>query len=469
MSLAKASKLSGLSMAELRRITGLPKDAKRLVQPIDVGEYGAVVLRAPVEGARSKKLAALTFHEQSKSKQMPNVSPGVVHAGDVEPFRFDEGIEVQELLNRPSLKAASLATVSVPPGGTTALHRLRGVMELQLVVAGIGEWYLGDGAPIRAGPGDLVVIPKDMAQSTRNLTRKPLVLACFCTPRFDPKTVYEALGEPKVGLPEAIPGIDGVLAVVPEWKGAKRSEHRGKVAVVTGGSRGIGFEACRQLGAAGFTVVLTARDPIAAERAARELRAEGLDVVAHPLDVTSEESTASLARFLSESPNLGKVDVLINNAGVCVDPPGGAPIDPDVAMTLSMETNVHGPRRVTRHLLPLLERSGSIGRLINLGTEVATGGWTGPDFGAYAASKSALHHHTRALAKTASGIAANCVDPGWVKTSIGGDAAPFSTNQGVQAMLWLATCEDPPNGSLVRRATDLGVPPGQVAIEIEAW
>ena len=85
-------------------------------------------------------------------------------------------------------------------------------------------------------------------------------------------------------------------------------------ALVTGGNRGIGFEACRQLAGAGLRVVLTARDPGKGEEAAKALRAEGLPVSFEKLDVTDGGSVAACARRLSEAGV--DVDVLVNNAGV---------------------------------------------------------------------------------------------------------------------------------------------------------
>src|SRR4051812_18150560 len=90
-----------------------------------------------------------------------------------------------------------------------------------------------------------------------------------------------------------------------------------RVAVVTGGNRGIGFEVCRQLARAGLRVVLTGRDPARAEEASRTLRVEGLDVMAHSLDVTKQESVSGLEQVLRDRH--GRIDVLVNNAGISVD------------------------------------------------------------------------------------------------------------------------------------------------------
>src|SRR5262245_48944757 len=90
-----------------------------------------------------------------------------------------------------------------------------------------------------------------------------------------------------------------------------------RVAVVTGGNRGIGFEVCRQLARAGLRVVLTGRDPAKAEQSARTLQGEGLDVVPSVLDVVDDASVSGLERLLRD--RYGRLDALVNNAGISLD------------------------------------------------------------------------------------------------------------------------------------------------------
>ncbi len=87
-----------------------------------------------------------------------------------------------------------------------------------------------------------------------------------------------------------------------------------RTALVTGGNRGIGFEACRQLARTGLRVVLTARDAVRGEEAAQALRDEGLEVLFEGLDVTDGGSVEACVRRLSEAGT--DIDVLVNNAGV---------------------------------------------------------------------------------------------------------------------------------------------------------
>src|SRR5690242_11723937 len=95
-----------------------------------------------------------------------------------------------------------------------------------------------------------------------------------------------------------------------------------KIAVVTGGNRGLGLETCRQLGRLGWHVLLTARDLKAGAAALKGLQAEGLSAELRKLDVTAAEDAQALARHLRET--LGGLDVLVNNAGI--GPPEGSPL-----------------------------------------------------------------------------------------------------------------------------------------------
>src|SRR4051812_31157943 len=94
-----------------------------------------------------------------------------------------------------------------------------------------------------------------------------------------------------------------------------------KVALITGANKGLGFEMARQLGQAGVTVVLAARDPEKGEAAARKLRDDGLDARFLKLDVTNKEDHAAAAAFLEKE--FGRLDILINNAGISADGLGG--------------------------------------------------------------------------------------------------------------------------------------------------
>jgi NAD(P)-dependent dehydrogenase (short-subunit alcohol dehydrogenase family) len=91
-----------------------------------------------------------------------------------------------------------------------------------------------------------------------------------------------------------------------------------RIALVTGGNRGLGFEACRQLARSGLTVILTARDPNKGNRAATQLAdKEGLDVIFYVLDVTNSDHIKDIAKQVVEE--FGRLDILVNNAAILYD------------------------------------------------------------------------------------------------------------------------------------------------------
>jgi NAD(P)-dependent dehydrogenase (short-subunit alcohol dehydrogenase family) len=211
------------------------------------------------------------------------------------------------------------------------------------------------------------------------------------------------------------------------------------IALVTGGTRGIGFEACRQLGRLGYEVLLGARDLARGEEAAGTLRGEGLEVTALRLDVTSEQDVSRLGELL-------RVDALVNNPGVAPDrahPDTSALHVPAELVRLGFEVNTLGPYRICQQIVPIMQRHG-YGRIVNVSSGMAqlvemNGGSPG-----YRLSKTALNALTRVFADELKGmnILVNSVDPGWVKTDMGGQAAPLTPAQGAETIVWAATLPD---------------------------
>jgi NAD(P)-dependent dehydrogenase (short-subunit alcohol dehydrogenase family) len=219
-----------------------------------------------------------------------------------------------------------------------------------------------------------------------------------------------------------------------------------RTALVTGGNRGIGLEACRQLARAGLRVVLTARDVGRGEDAAKALRNEGLNVHFEQLDVTDGGSVEACARRLSDAGT--DVDVLVNNAGVY--PTEGVFQVSEETFRRALEINTLGPFRTCRAFVPAMVRRG-YGRVVNVSSG---GGSFGEGIGpvAYGASKAALNALTVKVAEAARGdVKANAMCPGWVRTDMGGAGAPRSPEQAVDTLLWLATLpSDGPNGGFFR-------------------
>ncbi len=216
-------------------------------------------------------------------------------------------------------------------------------------------------------------------------------------------------------------------------------KHPQAVALITGANKGLGLEIARQLGQQGLTVVLAARAGKASAPAA-ELRAQGLDAHDLTLDVTSAQDIATLPTFFETQ--FGRLDVLVNNAGVQLD--HGPDVSPDT-LRQTYEANVIGPYAITQALLPLL-RQAPAGRIVNqssiLGSLTAIsqgqgGSWATPG---YTSSKAALNMLTVVLAQHLADtpIKVNAAHPGWVKTDLGGDNAPLSVAEGAQTAVRLA-------------------------------
>ena len=223
-----------------------------------------------------------------------------------------------------------------------------------------------------------------------------------------------------------------------------------RIGLVTGGNRGIGREICRQLAERGNKVILTARNSPAGQAATAELQALGLDVLLHQLDVTDGDSVAQLAHTLDQDG--GRLDILVNNAGIYIDR-GISPLELELELLRrTMETNVYGPLRLSQMVIPLMRRN-SYGRIVNISSQMASLTEMGGRALAYRTSKTALNAVTRILANEvqSDNILVNAVDPGWVRSDMGGRAASRSLAEGADTATWLATLpDDGPTGGYFR-------------------
>lgn len=223
-----------------------------------------------------------------------------------------------------------------------------------------------------------------------------------------------------------------------------------RLAVVTGGNRGIGLEICRQLAQLDIQVLLTARNKERGETAVQQLTEEGLLVVFHQLDVTDQNSVRRLVKYLAD--HHGRLDILVNNAAIYVDR-GMKVTDVDLVLVRqTMETNFYGPLRLCQMLVPLMARN-NYGRIINLSSTMGSLNRMGGTAIGYRLSKTANNVLTRVLASELRGsnILVNSVDPGWVKTDMGGSHAPRSLELGAETAVWLATLPNGgPNGQFFR-------------------
>jgi NAD(P)-dependent dehydrogenase (short-subunit alcohol dehydrogenase family) len=226
-----------------------------------------------------------------------------------------------------------------------------------------------------------------------------------------------------------------------------------RVAVVTGANKGIGFEIARQLGREGMTVFLGARDAQRGRAATEKLRGEGIDARPLSLDVADDASVAAAAAAITRDP--GRLDVLVNNAGIAIDdgPPSRVSID---ALRRTYETNVFGVVRTTQALLPLLRKSDA-GRIVNLSSGLGSLAknsdphweFAAVKFLAYNSSKTAVNAITVQLAWELRNtpIKVNSADPGYVATDLNRNQGVRSVEQGAATPVRLATLPaDGPTG-----------------------
>ena len=231
-----------------------------------------------------------------------------------------------------------------------------------------------------------------------------------------------------------------------------------KVAFITGANKGIGLETARGLGKRGIAVVLGCRDEAKGRDAAETLKAEGIaKVEVVRFDVTRPEDHREAARHLES--RYGKLDILVNNAGISPEDadfgaPGGFNTTPTVSPEIlrqTFDTNFFAVVALTQALLPLI-RKAPAGRIVNLSSilgsltihsDPSSGIYDKKAF-AYDASKTALNAFTIHLAQELSQtpIKVNSAHPGWVKTDMGGQAAPMEVSEGGDTSVQLATLPD---------------------------
>ncbi|MGQ0627977.1 MAG: SDR family oxidoreductase [Phycisphaerales bacterium] len=233
-----------------------------------------------------------------------------------------------------------------------------------------------------------------------------------------------------------------------------------RIALITGGNKGLGLETARQLGRMGIEVLLGVRDAARGKGAVEALRKEGVAVRALALDVADPVSIE--AAVASVKRDFGRLDILVNNAGVMER------VGEHVASAVSaaglrrtFDTNFFGLVAVTQAFLPLL-RSSPAGRIVNLTSILGSiAEHADPNstiynvkFLGYDASKAAVNMFTNHLAHELRGtsIKVNAAHPGWVKTDMGGPDAPMDLADGAHTTVWLATLdENGPSGGFYHK------------------
>jgi NAD(P)-dependent dehydrogenase (short-subunit alcohol dehydrogenase family) len=229
-------------------------------------------------------------------------------------------------------------------------------------------------------------------------------------------------------------------------------KQNGKVAFITGANRGIGFETAKGLGESGITVVIGVRDIAKGQAAVKQLHDIGITAEAIHYDAAQDQSADAVYEYFDN--RFGRLDILVNNAGILREPLVGGNDSSTVSTKVLQETfqiNLFAVVALTQKLLPLI-RKAPAGRIVNLSSILASltlhsmpNSPIDPAKGfAYNASKVSLNAYTIHLAHELRGsnIKVNSAHPGWVKTELGGPAAPMEVVDSGKTSVRLATLDE---------------------------
>ncbi len=236
-----------------------------------------------------------------------------------------------------------------------------------------------------------------------------------------------------------------------------------KIALISGGNRGLGLQTARELGHQGILTVLGVRDPEKGALAVAQLKSEGCNAETVRLDVSDPSTHASVRSYLDQK--FGRLDILINNAGIWRESPDSSGFVPGsrqpslVSMEVlreTFDTNFFGTVGLTMCLLSLL-RKAPAARIVNVSSILASltlhSDPASPIYQhkvfAYDASKTALNAFTVHLAYELkdTAIKVNSAHPGWVRTEMGGEFADLDISEGGKTSALLATLPaDGPTG-----------------------
>ncbi|WP_027086148.1 SDR family oxidoreductase [Cohnella panacarvi] len=245
---------------------------------------------------------------------------------------------------------------------------------------------------------------------------------------------------------------------------------KGKVALITGATRGIGLETARGLGRLGITVIIGARDARNGVAVVNQLKQEGINAVSVKIDVNEIADHGAVYDYIDN--NFGKLDILINNAGILLDVEDISGNIVNRTSTLPIEliretfdVNFFSQIQFTQTLLPLIRKS-EAGRIVNLSSVLGSltlhANPDAPIYSfktfAYNASKAALNAFTIHLAHELrdTPIKVNSVHPGWVRTRLGGGSASMDEAEGSVTSIKFATLpEEGPTGAFYHQDDQL--------------
>jgi NAD(P)-dependent dehydrogenase (short-subunit alcohol dehydrogenase family) len=230
--------------------------------------------------------------------------------------------------------------------------------------------------------------------------------------------------------------------------------HKGKIALITGANKGIGYELARQVGKEGVTVLIAARNAELGDAAAGKLKADGADAYFIELDVTKPETIAKAAQTVRT--RYGRLDILVNNAGVA-DKGDGPPstADPE-AVRRVLDVNFFGVLAVTQAMLPLV-RNSAAGRIVMISSGLGSLTWNADPKWPFAAFKPLGYNGSKAMLNMMTvqlawelrdtAIKVNTVNPGYTATDLNGNRGTQTLEEGAaEAFRQALAPDDGPTG-----------------------
>jgi len=234
--------------------------------------------------------------------------------------------------------------------------------------------------------------------------------------------------------------------------------HKGKVALITGANKGIGYELARQLGNVGVTVLVAARNAKLGNAATAKLKSEGSDAHFIELDVTKPQTIAKAAQTIQTQ--YGRLDILVNNAAI-VDKADGPPSTADPgAVRRVLDVNFFGVLAVTQAMLPLVRKS-EAGRIVMLSSGLGSLTWNADPKWSFAAVKPLGYNGSKAILNMMTvqlawelrdtAIKVNTVNPGYTATDMNGNKGTQTLAEGAAEALRQALApHDAPTGLFVQ-------------------
>jgi NAD(P)-dependent dehydrogenase (short-subunit alcohol dehydrogenase family) len=231
-------------------------------------------------------------------------------------------------------------------------------------------------------------------------------------------------------------------------------EHKGKIALVTGANKGIGFEVARELGRQGITVLLGARNAELGKAAETKLKADGLDAQFVALDVTRPETIKAAEEAIRKQ--FGRIDILVNNAGVVAKGDGPPSVADAEAVRQVLEVNFFGVLAVTQAMLPLVRKAPS-GRIVMVSSGLGSLTWNADPQWPFAAVKPLGYNGSKAILNMLTvqlawelrdtPIKVNTVNPGYTATDLNGNSGHQSLAEGAAETVRQALVpDDAPTG-----------------------